>query len=147
MNNHYYQLGNNKELYNLLNYLNFNIGNTTKYLFRAGTKENEPYQKDIKKAIDYVNYELEFIESNYFVAPTNCVAYLHKKEISDMFFIALQKIENKYSKLAFKFLYEYIMYHRKSSLVTLQQIIKRIEIKDYMYLDNYNFYFLQEPLK
>lgn len=147
MNNPYYQLSDSKELYHLLNYLNFNIGNTTKYIFRAGTKNGEPYCKDIKKSLDYINYELDFIESNYFVAPTNSVAYLNKKEISDMFFIALHKIENKYSKLAFKFLYEYVMYHRKSSLVALQQIVKRVVNKDYIYLDNYNFYFFQEPLK
>ena len=147
MKMYYYQLGNEKELYHLLNYLNFNIGNVTKYIFRAGVKKEQPYEDDIKKTLDYINCELEFIENNYFVAPTNSVAYLHRNEISDMFFIALQKIENKYSKLAFKFLYEYVMFHRKSSLIALQQIIKRIVNKDYIYLDNYNFHFLQEPLK
>lgn len=147
MNNPYYDLGNGKELYHLLNYLNLNIGNTTKYLFRAGNKMDNEYCKDIEKAFDYINYELEFIETNYNIPPTNSIAYIHRKEISNMLFVAINKIDNVYSKLAFKYLYEYIMYHRKSSLIVLQQVVRRIVRKDLIHLDNYNFYVNQEPLR
>lgn len=36
--------------------LNFNLGNSVKYILRAGKKED--FQKDIKKAIWYLNREL-----------------------------------------------------------------------------------------
>jgi hypothetical protein len=39
--------------------LNFNRGNVVKYIARAGKKEDE--LKDLKKALDYINREIEFI--------------------------------------------------------------------------------------
>ena len=38
---------------------NFNIGNAMKYLWRAGLKDGEDELKDLKKAIWYINRELE----------------------------------------------------------------------------------------
>jgi hypothetical protein len=40
--------------------LNFNRGNIVKYVCRAGKKEDEV--KDLKKAIEYLQRELEFIQ-------------------------------------------------------------------------------------
>ena len=37
---------------------NFCLGNAIKYITRAGKKENEEYQKDLGKAITYLQFEL-----------------------------------------------------------------------------------------
>lgn len=39
--------------------LNFNLGNVVKYVCRAGKKDGESKEKDLKKALDYINFELE----------------------------------------------------------------------------------------
>lgn len=39
--------------------LNFNLGNVVKYVCRAGKKQGEPNLKDLKKAKDYINYEIK----------------------------------------------------------------------------------------
>jgi hypothetical protein len=41
--------------------LNFNRGNVVKYVVRAGKKEDEI--KDLQKAIDYLNRELEILKA------------------------------------------------------------------------------------
>lgn len=41
--------------------LNFNLGNVVKYIVRAGKKDNEV--KDLKKALNYIKREIEYIES------------------------------------------------------------------------------------
>jgi hypothetical protein len=41
--------------------LNFNRGNVLKYICRAGKKDNEI--QDLKKALDYLNREIEYFES------------------------------------------------------------------------------------
>lgn len=41
------------------NELNFNLGNVVKYITRAGKKDGEEPIKDLKKAIDYINFEIE----------------------------------------------------------------------------------------
>lgn len=38
--------------------LNFNLGNAVKYLSRAGRKSTEAYHSDLRKAVDYINYEI-----------------------------------------------------------------------------------------
>lgn len=40
--------------------LNFNLGNAVKYLSRAGRKEDKI--KDLRKAIQYIEFELEELE-------------------------------------------------------------------------------------
>lgn len=42
--------------------LNFNRGNVVKYVARAGKKENE--LKDLKKALDYIQREIKFLEND-----------------------------------------------------------------------------------
>ena len=39
--------------------LNFNLGNVVKYVCRAGKKDGETTIKDLNKAIDYLNFEIE----------------------------------------------------------------------------------------
>ena len=39
--------------------LNFNLGNVVKYVCRAGKKDGETTIKDLNKAIDYINFEIE----------------------------------------------------------------------------------------
>ena len=42
--------------------LNFNRGNVVKYVIRAGRKEDEI--KDLEKAKDYIQRELDYLRSN-----------------------------------------------------------------------------------
>lgn len=44
--------------------LNFNLGNVVKYACRAGKKQGESNLKDLKKAKDYINYEIKRLEVN-----------------------------------------------------------------------------------
>lgn len=44
--------------------LNFNLGNVVKYVCRAGKKQGESNLKDLKKAKDYINYEIKRLEVN-----------------------------------------------------------------------------------
>lgn len=39
--------------------LNFNLGNVVKYVCRAGKKQGEDVLSDLKKAQNYINYEIE----------------------------------------------------------------------------------------
>lgn len=43
--------------------LNFNLGNVIKYISRAGRKENNSFLQDLKKARQYLDFEINFIEN------------------------------------------------------------------------------------
>jgi hypothetical protein len=43
--------------------LNFNLGNAVKYISRAGRKENNSLLQDLKKARQYLDFEINFIEN------------------------------------------------------------------------------------
>lgn len=43
--------------------MNFNCGCVVKYITRNGKKEGERPIKDLKKAIDYINFEIERLEN------------------------------------------------------------------------------------
>mgnify|MGYP003134659391 FL=1 len=42
---------------------NYNLGTAITYLLRAGKKDGNPIEQDIKKAIDHLNFELDRTES------------------------------------------------------------------------------------
>lgn len=42
--------------------LGFNLGNCFKYIARAGLKSKETEIQDLKKALFYLNYEIEMLE-------------------------------------------------------------------------------------
>ncbi|HYT42878.1 MAG TPA: DUF3310 domain-containing protein [Methylomirabilota bacterium] len=42
--------------------LNFNRGNALKYILRAGKKDPNATADDLRKAIFYLNYEIELLE-------------------------------------------------------------------------------------
>ena len=44
--------------------LNFNLGNAVKYVSRAGRKENNSLLQDLKKARQYLDFEINFLENN-----------------------------------------------------------------------------------
>ena len=44
--------------------LSYNIGTATTYLLRAGKKEGNPAQQDIRKAINHLQFELDKITNN-----------------------------------------------------------------------------------
>ena len=39
--------------------LNFNLGNVIKYVLRAGKKEDNSKLSDLRKAVDYLMYEID----------------------------------------------------------------------------------------
>lgn len=43
--------------------LNFNLGNAVKYISRQGRKKGESNVKDLKKAKQYIDFELEYLEN------------------------------------------------------------------------------------
>lgn len=43
--------------------LNFNLGNTVKYISRNGRKDGNSALQDLKKARQYLDFEIEFLES------------------------------------------------------------------------------------
>lgn len=44
--------------------LNFNLGNAVKYVSRAGRKENNSLLQDLKKARQYLDFEINYLENN-----------------------------------------------------------------------------------
>lgn len=47
------------ECIDVVRWRNFNIGNALKYLWRAGLKDENTETQDLKKAIWYINNEIE----------------------------------------------------------------------------------------
>ena len=43
--------------------LNFNLGNAVKYISRNGRKEGESSLKDLKKARQYLDFEIDYLEN------------------------------------------------------------------------------------
>jgi hypothetical protein len=69
-----------------------------------------------------------------------------QKELSELLHLAMHKIENRYSRLAFQFLYKYIVTWDKTYLYFCKVIIDRILESDYESLDTeQNFYFVEKP--
>jgi len=44
-------------------HFNFNLGNVIKYVWRAGKKDSSTLLQDLQKAREYINYEIEKVES------------------------------------------------------------------------------------
>lgn len=59
---HYTSHPSGVECIEITQHMNFNIGNAIKYLWRAGLKNQKTLKEDIKKAIWYMNRELERID-------------------------------------------------------------------------------------
>lgn len=60
----YYKSEGPYECYKVINKwnLNFNLGSVLKYIKRAGLKENETALDDLKKAKQYIEFEIERIQ-------------------------------------------------------------------------------------
>lgn len=43
---------------------NFNLGNVVKYITRAGMKEGNSYIQDLKKAAQYLEFEIQRVETS-----------------------------------------------------------------------------------
>ena len=144
MNNPYYDLGNGKEMYHINHFLAAHISNTFEYLFRAGRKKDNDFDAEIKKVYHNVIYEVER-QKIYPCPPTLQSAFLHRHILSDLLFKAMVKIENKFAQKVFKYLYEYVMYERKSSLniayTILDSYVKGLNQEEY------SSCIYQEPLK
>jgi len=56
---HYVSHPSGVECIQITEHMGFNLGNAMKYLWRAGLKDGEDELKDLKKAIWYINRELE----------------------------------------------------------------------------------------
>jgi len=144
MNNPYYDLGNGKQIKDINHFLAAHISNTFEYLFRAGKKDGENFDKEIGKVYDNVVYEVER-QKVYPCPPTLQSAFLYRHLLSDLLFKAMVKIENKLAQKVFKYLYEYVMYERKSSLniayTILDSYCKGLNHEEY------SSCIYQEPLK
>jgi len=53
------------ECLDITRHRNYNIGNAFKYLWRAGLKNEDRHIEDLKKAIFYINDEINRLEGNY----------------------------------------------------------------------------------
>jgi len=47
------------ECITITEHYNFNVGNAIKYLWRAGLKGDAPHVEDLRKAVWYINREIE----------------------------------------------------------------------------------------
>lgn len=61
---HYTQHPSGIEAITITRWMNFNLGNAMKYLFRAGHKDPDP-REDLRKAIRYIEFELENLEQQH----------------------------------------------------------------------------------
>jgi hypothetical protein len=52
------------ECIDVVEHMTFNLGNAVKYIWRVGFKPNSDSIQDIKKAIWYLNREVEKLEKN-----------------------------------------------------------------------------------
>lgn len=50
------------EAIKILEHYNFNVGSAMKYLWRQGLKDSEPSVRDLGKAIEYIQFEIERIK-------------------------------------------------------------------------------------
>jgi hypothetical protein len=77
--------------------LNFNLGSAVKYLARAGKKQGETKQSDLKKALDFITRELEVVEPE---TVTACYGLkVGKWYVFNMYLFYYQGVDN--SKKAF----------------------------------------------
>jgi translation initiation factor 2B subunit (eIF-2B alpha/beta/delta family) len=60
----YYGKDNPFEPIKIIDYyeLNFSLGNVIKYVLRAGKKDGESKLKDLTKALDYIQHEIDKIK-------------------------------------------------------------------------------------
>ena len=61
--NHYKSHPSGIETIVVTEHFNFNLGNSIKYIWRAGLKENEIASVDLRKALWYLNRELQRIDN------------------------------------------------------------------------------------
>ena len=62
---HYTSDSSGVECIQVTRWRNFNIGNAIKYLWRAGLKEGNTQVQDLKKAIWYIQDEINRLEGKY----------------------------------------------------------------------------------
>ncbi len=55
---HYNQHPAGVECIDIVEHMGFNLGSAVKYLWRAGLKDQEPTDKDLKKAVWYIEREI-----------------------------------------------------------------------------------------
>ena len=51
------------ECIDIVRHRNYNIGNAIKYLWRAGLKNEDKHIEDLKKAIFYINNEIDRLQT------------------------------------------------------------------------------------
>jgi len=61
----HYKRGNAPECIELVRWMNFNLGSAIKYLYRAGLKGGNPTVQDLKKALWYIQDEINKLEGKY----------------------------------------------------------------------------------
>lgn len=59
---HYNEHPSKVECIDIVEWFNFNIGNAIKYIWRAGLKSDKTHIEDLRKAIWYLNREVQRLE-------------------------------------------------------------------------------------
>lgn len=60
---HYNSHPSGVECITIVQHYNFNVGSAMKYLWRQGLKGSEPNVRDLGKAIEYIQFEIERIKN------------------------------------------------------------------------------------
>ncbi len=56
------QCGTPIECIDVVQHMNFNVGSSTKYLWRAGIKDPSKHIEDLRKAREYIDFEIARLE-------------------------------------------------------------------------------------
>ena len=109
--------------------LSFNLGCVLKYVCRAGLKPNVPISSDIEKALDYIDYEIDFydrvLKREIFIVPYNKMvripAYTPPEVLVDAWGLSSDQANAlRLIHLASK---EFLSYNLKSAIVALEDLI------------------------
>ena len=61
----HYKRGKAPECIEVVRWMNFNLGSAMKYLYRAGLKDGNPDTQDLRKALWYIQDEINRLEGKY----------------------------------------------------------------------------------
>lgn len=62
---HYVSLPNGVECWDVTQFMTANIAQAMKYQWRAGLKPGQDTVQDLKKAIQFIQHEIDLLENNY----------------------------------------------------------------------------------
>ena len=131
MSRQYYRKGTGIEARQVIEewQLSFNLGCVLKYVCRAGLKPNVSSDSDIQKALDYIDFEIDFydraLKRETFIVPYNKLVlvptYTPPEVLRDAWGLSTDKANAlKLIHLASK---EFLSYDLKSAIAALEDLI------------------------